>query len=111
MSALQTIRNPSNKSGQKIIRATLQAASEMKSRGIPILLNGSQGIAMIPEMMEPTDCWRSSKSEEDAFLPTPSFAGKGFHPEKDPKRVEGRVDKIYKRSAPSPNRQKSTFNS
>jgi hypothetical protein len=41
MSALQTIRNSSNKSGQKIIRATLQAASEMKSRGIPTLLNGS----------------------------------------------------------------------
>jgi ribonuclease HI len=38
MSALQAIRNPSNKSGQRIIRATLQAASEMKARGIPIRL-------------------------------------------------------------------------
>ncbi|KAF4228839.1 hypothetical protein CNMCM8980_000121 [Aspergillus fumigatiaffinis] len=43
MSALQAIRNSSNKSGQKIIRATLQAASEMKARGIPIRLQWVPG--------------------------------------------------------------------
>jgi ribonuclease HI len=43
MSALQAIRNPSNRSGQKIIRATLQAASEMKARGIPIRLQWVPG--------------------------------------------------------------------
>ncbi|KAI2888155.1 hypothetical protein CBS63078_10549 [Aspergillus niger] len=43
MSALQAIRNPSNKSGRRIIRAILQAASEMKARGIPIRLQWVPG--------------------------------------------------------------------
>ncbi|KAI3047626.1 hypothetical protein CBS147353_11740 [Aspergillus niger] len=43
MSALQAIRNPSNRSGQRIIRAILQAASEMEARGIPIRLQWVPG--------------------------------------------------------------------
>ena len=43
MSALQAIRNPSNRSGQRIIRAILQAASEMIARGIPIRLHWVPG--------------------------------------------------------------------
>lgn len=43
MSALQAIRNTSNKSGQRIIRAILQAASEMRARGIPIRLQWVPG--------------------------------------------------------------------
>jgi ribonuclease HI len=43
MSALQAIRNPFNGSGQRIIRATLQAASEMKARGTPIRLQRVPG--------------------------------------------------------------------
>ncbi|KAL3248114.1 hypothetical protein ABHI18_012161, partial [Aspergillus niger] len=43
MSVLQAIRNPPNKSGQQIIRAILQAASEMKARGIPIRLQWVPG--------------------------------------------------------------------
>jgi DNA repair protein RadC len=38
MSALQAIRNPRNKSGQQIIHANLQAAAELKARGIPLHL-------------------------------------------------------------------------
>jgi ribonuclease HI len=43
MSALQAMRNPSNRSGQKIIQATLQAASEIKAQGIPIHLQWVPG--------------------------------------------------------------------
>ena len=43
MSALQAIRNPRNKSGQRIIHAILQAASELRSRGIPLRLQWIPG--------------------------------------------------------------------
>lgn len=43
MSALQAIRNPRNKSGQRIIHATLQAASELKARGIQLRLQWIPG--------------------------------------------------------------------
>ncbi|KAF4213878.1 hypothetical protein CNMCM6805_003709 [Aspergillus fumigatiaffinis] len=43
MSALQAIRNPRNNSGQQIIYAILQAASELKARGIPLRLQWIPG--------------------------------------------------------------------
>ncbi|XP_024085694.1 uncharacterized protein LOC106673621 [Cimex lectularius] len=43
MSALQAIRNPRNKSGQRIIHANLQAASELRTRGIPLRLQWIPG--------------------------------------------------------------------
>lgn len=43
MSALQAIRNPGNKSGQRIIHANLQAAAELKARGIPLRLQWIPG--------------------------------------------------------------------
>jgi ribonuclease HI len=42
-SALQAIRNPRNKSGQRIIYAILQAAAELKARGIPLRLQWIPG--------------------------------------------------------------------
>jgi ribonuclease HI len=42
-SALQAIRNPRNKSGQRIIYAIRQAASELKARGIPLRLQWIPG--------------------------------------------------------------------
>ncbi|GCB25455.1 hypothetical protein AAWM_08340 [Aspergillus awamori] len=53
MSALQAIRNPANKSGQRIIRAILQAASEMIARGIPIRLHWVPGHCNDPGNDEP----------------------------------------------------------
>ncbi|KAI3055354.1 hypothetical protein CBS147353_11340 [Aspergillus niger] len=46
--ALQAIRNPRNKSGQRIIYAILQAASELKARGIPLRLQWIPGHSDIP---------------------------------------------------------------
>jgi ribonuclease HI len=43
MSALQAIRNPRNRSGQRIIHANLQAAAELRSRGIPLRLQWIPG--------------------------------------------------------------------
>ncbi|THC88516.1 hypothetical protein EYZ11_012034 [Aspergillus tanneri] len=43
MSALQAIRNPSNKSGQRIIYAILQAARELKTRGLSLRLQWIPG--------------------------------------------------------------------
>jgi ribonuclease HI len=43
MSALQAIRNPRNNSGQQIIYAILQAASELKARGILLRLQWIPG--------------------------------------------------------------------
>jgi ribonuclease HI len=43
MSALQAMRNPRNKSGQQIIHATLQAASGLKTWGIPLPLQWIPG--------------------------------------------------------------------
>ncbi|GMG22190.1 unnamed protein product [Aspergillus oryzae] len=57
MSALQAIRSPSNKSGQRIIRAILQAASEMKREEFQFASNGCQDIATIPETTRLTG-WR-----------------------------------------------------
>ena len=42
-SALQAIQNPSNKSGQRIIHATLQAATEVQARGIALRLQWLPG--------------------------------------------------------------------
>jgi hypothetical protein len=57
ISALQAIQNPSNKSGQRIIRATLQAASEMKARGIPIRLQWVPGHCDDPGNDEAVTGW------------------------------------------------------
>lgn len=43
MSALQAIRNPCNKSGQRVIHAILQAASEVKALGIALHLQWVPG--------------------------------------------------------------------
>jgi hypothetical protein len=43
MSAPQAIRNPRNKSGQRIIHANLQAATELKAQGIPLRLQWIPG--------------------------------------------------------------------
>ena len=42
-SALQTIQNPSNKSGRQIIHAVLQAATEIQAQGIALHLQWIPG--------------------------------------------------------------------
>ena len=42
-SALQSIQNPSNKSGQRIIHAILQAATEIQARGVALRLQWLPG--------------------------------------------------------------------
>lgn len=75
MSALQAVRNPANKSGQRIIRATLQAAFEMKVRRIPIRLQWIPGHCDDPGNDEADRLAREAVGpRKDASLSTPSLA-------------------------------------
>lgn len=63
-SALQTIQNPSNKSGQQIIHAILQASTEIQARGI------APRLQRIPEHMTQRIDW--PKTPQDQARHTPS---------------------------------------
>ncbi|KAI2947925.1 hypothetical protein CBS147323_11135 [Aspergillus niger] len=73
MSALQAIRNPSNKSGQRIIRAILQAASEMKARGIPIRLQWVPGHCNDPGNDEADRLAKEAQSPNTSNTSSPSL--------------------------------------
>ena len=80
-SALQTIQNPSNKSGQRIVYATLQAATEIQARG-----------------------------RQNIPLPPFAHKREGVYPQQHLRTMGARVAVFYQRRSPSTNRQHNAGN-
>lgn len=62
-SALEMIQNPSNKSGQQIIHAVLQATTEIQAREIALSVNGYQDIVTTQGMVQRID-WPKTPQDQ-----------------------------------------------
>ena len=80
-SALQTIQNPNNKSGQQIVHAILQAATEIQAWGIVLRLQQIPGHCDRPgnDTVGLTG-QRHHKTRQDTPLPSIAHRGEGIHP-------------------------------